>query len=220
MLTYTFSRREKVLMVFLSIFLILVVWYQFVFTATQEQLADLTSQIDAANDQIVTDTLKIKKIDEMEDAIAKYKAEGTVPAVVPEYDNVQALMASLNAVLSGTADYDMTFEDVAVNESGLVQRGVQLSFECGSYEQARSVLDALVNSGFPCSVDEYTITDNEAQRSGNARNAGSGSGTKQQPFSVDVHLTFYEKGNDSVPADVAQATGSASGGNDLSNSLG
>ena len=40
MLTYTFSRREKVLMVFLSIFLILVVWYQFVFTATQAQLAD------------------------------------------------------------------------------------------------------------------------------------------------------------------------------------
>lgn len=200
MLTYTFSKREKVLLVVLAVMLIAVVWYELVFQGVQQQLDDLDGQIAAAQDEMVVDTTKAQRTKQMQEAIAAYQAQGVTPTSVPAYDNVQPLMAALNATLSASTRYTLTFDDVDTSDGSLAKRGADLTFGATSYTSARSILNALMEGPYPCSVDELVVTDNAAaQGTGGAASGASGG----DAFSVRAHLTFYERieGGSSSPSE-------------------
>ena len=141
MMGYTFSRREKALLVVLALLAVAGIWYQFVFVGTQDTISRLNAQIADVQDQKATDAARVMQTKRMSEEIERCKAAGIAPAEIPAYDNV------------------------------------------------------LTRGGFPCSIDDFTLTDNGAKVSASTatRNVGSGS-ANAAPYSVSAHLTFYEKG--------------------------
>ena len=148
MLTYTFARREKLLLVLLGILLVAVVWYQLVFVGVQDQLTQIDSQIDDAESTLVIDTAKHDQMTRMQQAIDGYKAKGATTSVVPAYDNVQNVMAQLNVTLALTNSYSLSFDDLDTSQAGLVKRGVTLSFGSNSYDDAQTVIKALADGPY------------------------------------------------------------------------
>ena len=115
----------------------------------------------------------------------------------------------------------MKFEDVTSGDSDTVRRGVELSYGCSSYQEARVILNTLVHGVFPCSIDDFTLTDNTAKLSagGSASNAGSGS-SNAQPYSVQAHLTFYERGHAGNASGSKDGSGSESAATSLAEGMG
>ncbi len=197
MLTYTFSQREKLMLAFLTILLLGVLWYKFVFEGVNNQLESLDSQIATAQDTLIVDSYKINTMRQMQEALEGYQSEGATMKVMPNFDNIGPLTAELNGTLSAATTYKLEFdkkssddkseEEANAASADTMQRGVKLEFDCDSYATARSILSALVGGKFPCTIDSLSIIDNSV-RNGTRLATNTGSA-----FSVTAHLTFYEK---------------------------
>lgn len=213
MLKYTFSKREKVMILGLVVALVAVLWYQLVFTSTRDEISVLDAKISDTQNQIVIDTARATQQKKMQDDIANFKLSGMTATEMPAFDNTQALMAELNGILAPTSDYSLKFEDVndssssssskssgssrstsSSSSSNVVERGVNLTYDCNSYEEARVILNSLVHGSFPCSIDDFTLKDNTVSLSTGKSSAGSGSSSSKK-YSAAVHLTFYENGS-------------------------
>lgn len=194
MLTYTFSKREKALLVVLACMLVAVAWYVLVFQNVNSQVTLLNGQIANTQDQIIADTAKVAQVNSMQKTIDADKAKGMRAAALPSYDNVQALMAALNTTLSGK-QFTMKFDDLDWSQNGVVKRGVTMNIGCGSYSDAKTVITALEKGTYPCSIDSVSITDNTFKLTSMYSNIGSGSNssTASANFSVTAHCTYYEK---------------------------
>ena len=92
MLTYTFSKREKVLLVILAVILLAVVYYRFIFVAVNDQVDSLESQIAATEDQITVDTAKSLELKSMQAAIEDYQAAGRSQIVMPAYEDRKSVV--------------------------------------------------------------------------------------------------------------------------------
>ncbi len=191
MLTYTFSFREKMLLVFLSIVLIAVAWYNLVYLGIQSEITETDNAIAAVQDQIVVNSAKVTQLDSMKRSIAQYQADGVKPNPTPDYDNIQPLTSKLHTVLSAASEYNITFEDVDTSSGALAKRGLLLSYGTDTYETARAIILSLVNDTYPCSIDKLSINDNTSKRSSSSRAVAS-NGSSSDAFSVSAHLTFYE----------------------------
>jgi hypothetical protein len=220
MLNYTFSKREKFMILGLVVVLIGVLWYRFVFVATQDEISKIDTQISETQSQMVLDQSMLVQQQKMQDDIAKFKSSGMTATEMPAFDNTQPLMAELNGILSAASEYTLKFEDVndpkssssksssssssssstsasseksASSSSNVVERGVSLTYGCSSYQEARVILNSLVHGRFPCSIDDFSLTDKTVNLS-TGSNAGSGS-SSSAPYTAAVHLTFYENGS-------------------------
>lgn len=194
MLTYTFSKREKVLLVVLACILVLVAWYAFVFQNVNNQISSLNSQIATTQEQVTVDTAKLAQMNSMQKTIDANKEKGVKAKTLPKYDNVQALMAALNTTLSGK-QFTIKFDNLDWSTSGLVKRGATMSVGCDSYADAKAVVTALEQGAYPCTVDTVSISDNTVKTTSAYSNVGSGSSSSvaSANFSVTVHCTYYEK---------------------------
>lgn len=214
MLTYTFSKREKALLVVLAVILLAIVYYRFVFVAVNDQVDSLEGQIAQTEDQITVDTAKSLELKSMQAAIEDYEAAGRSQTTMPAYDNITPLMATLNGTLSVTNNFSLAFDELDGSETGLVKRGVTLDFTCADYATARGVIDALAQGRYPCSIESVSITDNVATSAATGYGiAASGSvdgEARADAYAVTAHLTFYERGT--LPGaetdDAADATSS------------
>ena len=178
MLTYTFSKREKVLLAILAVVILAIVWFVFVFQRTTAESAAIDSQIADAKSEIALESAKVTQIAAISRTIEERKNAGVQPTTLPDYDNMTALMAELDRVLAGTGSYAISFDELDTTSSaGYALRGAEISFECGSYDQAKAVTESLVHGPFSCSVDQLDL------------NTGSGS----SGVSVTLHIIYFER---------------------------
>lgn len=209
MLTYNFSKREKIMLAVLAVVAVGILWYQLVYNNVQRQVEALDAEITLAQDQVALDTTRIAELKSMEEAIATYKAEGREVVVMPAYDNTDALMNELDATLGGMGFSFSTDALDTTTTAGIVMRGMTLEFTAGSYESARAALDTLVKDGFPCSIESVNVVD---------KSAGSGSGT-EGGVTVRAHLTFFETDASGYFAAIAEAEEAAENGTSASASV-
>ena len=181
MLTYTFSRREKTLILAFAIVLVIIAWYMLVFQSTTDQINQLESEIAVAEEETAIASAKVSQMSYMQEVIEQRKAEGVKPVPVPEYDNMQPLMARLDSVMSKANTYQLSFGALDTESSNYILRPVAITFSCDSYDTAESVIASLANGPYPCVVDSVSITD------GSYRSSGSSA------TSCAVHVTFLEK---------------------------
>lgn len=195
MLTYTFSKREKVMLVVLACILVIVAWYLLVFQNVNNQISSLNSQIATVQDQTTLDSAKLAQMNTMQKVIDENKAKGVKAVSLPTYDNVQALMAALNTTLSSTNNYSLTFDNLDRSDSKLVKRGVTMTFGCNSYADAKTIIIAIKQGAYPCTIDSVSMTDNTAKTSSFYSNVASGSSSAASTSScgVSMHVTYYEK---------------------------
>ncbi len=194
MLSYTFSRREKVLLVILALVLLALLWYMLVWQNVSSQKQAMDADIAEAEAQLVLARNKANKIGEMQDAVSSRKADGVKPSTIPHFDNTTALMAELNSVLASTTDYRLSFDELDRSSEGIVARGVTVMFGCDSIDAAREVMDKLENGPYACIIDSSTITSTAAgdNTSGNARIGVNTSRNTKAPYAVGLHAVFFE----------------------------
>ena len=80
MMGYTFSRREKALLVVLALLAVAGIWYQFVFVGTQDTISRLNTQIADVQDQKATDAARVMQTKRMSEEIERCTAAGIAPA--------------------------------------------------------------------------------------------------------------------------------------------
>lgn len=190
MLSYTFSRREKILIVVLAVILVGLAWFVFVFQRTNDELIRIDGELAAVQTESTVITQKVAEMNKMQATVDQRKAEGAQKKTVPAYDNLTALMTELNSIMSASSDFVMEFDEVDMSNPDYVKRGVRIDFACDSYAQAEQIIKSLAQGKYPCSVDTISIVDNSLSKSSRnvtVRNLGAGN------VASSIHVTFLEK---------------------------
>lgn len=179
MLTYSFSRREKAMILALVIVLVIIAWFVLVYQRTANEIIRIDSEIATVQSEETLAQSRIAKMNTMQAVIDKYKEAGIEPNVMPQFDNMTPLMAELNGIMAATSKYSLSFEGLNTQTSpDYVLRPLRIDFSCDSYDTAENIISALANGAFPCSIDSVSISNNAARGGG---------------ASASVHVTFYEK---------------------------
>ena len=109
-------------------------------------------------DQALIEQTRALKMQVMEKELEELKAGNAVPdAQVPDYDNVQRVMIELNAILARAQEYSLAFDDVSLDDSGLVRRPVELTFKTADYAAAREIINDLYHCRYRCSIQDVSI---------------------------------------------------------------
>ena len=195
MLNYTFSKREKVLLLVLALILLFLLWFVLVWQNVANEKLVVDAEIAEAEAQVIVANNKAAKMSGMQEEIAAQKAAGAEPQSLPDYDNTTRLMGQLNAVLASTEDYRLVFDDLDWNDEGVVARGVTITFGCESIEAGRAVMTSLEDGPYPCAIDSATITSTNVadNRTGNARIGVNTARNVDAPYAAGLHVVFYER---------------------------
>ena len=186
MLSYTFSRREKTLILVLALIVIGLVWYVLVYQRTTNEIANIDGEMGMTQTEITQAQTQVTQMNSMKAVIDDYKARGVSPTPVPNYDNSAAVMAELNGVLATTDTYSLAFDAVtsSTTASDYMLRGVRVNFSCASRGAAESIIRSLASGPYPCSIDSISLSDAAV---GNARSSAAA------PVTVTAHITYLER---------------------------
>lgn len=197
-LKYTFSAREKVLLVILGLVLVLVVWYMMIFTPSSAAVAEAQAAEADVQMEIDTTQLKLSKMTSMQAEIDRVFAEADGdPVPMSSYDNIRNVVNELDVILAAANAYKLDFAEIRISEDGIVRRGVNLSFGCADYQTAKDIVVALEKSNYRCEIDSLTISQSNVDR-GTATNdiilnkSDRGEGASSSSVSVSAHLTYFE----------------------------
>ena len=185
-LSKAFTRRERVLLVIMSIVLLCGAYFFLVHQPVEAQKANLISAAaEAENERILLDA-KLTKIAEMEAELAGLP-DNLAPT--PDYDNLQPVVNHLNAVMASTLDYTMSFQPAVMPEEGrIVRRAIDMTFTCSDYAAAHDIITQLHYGPFRCQLDNLSVS---AQRTegmeGDFTPALPGSRTE-----VSLTVTYFE----------------------------
>lgn len=182
--TRKFTRREKVLLVIMAIVMVAGAYFWFVQMPLSAQMLEIqTAQADAESELIVLQA-KARRQNEMEAELEKLKSS-TIYAETPKYDNLQAVITTLNSIMAETNDYSLNFQPVVQAEDGnIIRREISMKFTSGTYDQARRVITRLHDGAFRCQISDLSISAIAPA------DAGQGYVATLDKNSVDVSLTI------------------------------
>ena len=138
------------------------------------ELADIAARAAALETEIAEGAGAVAAMNAMEAALAASDPKG--PAVAP-YDNLEGVLAQLNAALDGASEYSLRFSDPTIGTDGSVRRSVVLQFSCEGFDHARKILQRLTDGPWLCRISGLTL-----------RAADLGTG----PLTASATITFYE----------------------------
>ena len=167
--------RERVLLVLLAV-VALFCGYVFLFLPMEEQAAQLEGRIQSSRDLLAQTQAMADRQRQMERELEELRAGDPASAAMPDYDNIQSVMVELNRVLADAQTYTLRFSS-AQPEGDVMARRVELPFTCGSYADARAILQRLHDSQLRCRLEDLSIVQGE-------------DGSVQ----VDAAAVFYEYG--------------------------
>lgn len=184
-LSKKFTRREKILLLILCLLLIGALYFWLVHIPVSNSLVELQGrQIDAQN-QISALQAKDAKMQQMRQELEQLKsAENT--AVTPPYNNLENVVAFLNAVMGAAQDYSLNFQEVQLpQDSSIVRRGIQMSFVAENFTQAKEMVLSLRGSPYRCQLSELNMFRvNRSDTSG---------GLETGPVQISLTITFFEQ---------------------------
>lgn len=139
------TTREKVLLLILAVLVIGIGYFKFVFEPINEQVRELQSAAAQEQSEIDSSIVQLAQMRKMEKAVEASKADGQERAI-PAYDNSGMLMRELYQILANTNEYTVDFSAATSREGYIVLRPVTLTFETGTYTQARAIINAIAGS--------------------------------------------------------------------------
>lgn len=178
----SFTTREKILLLLLTIMILGVGYFKLFYQPMQEQITANQQRQIAAEDQFSVEAVRLQRMKNMQNEIEQFKQSGaTVYSEIPPYDNIQNVMIQLNTILGQAKDYSISFQDVQKqDDSKLVIRPIELSFTATDYATVRTVMDELYHCRFRCAIEQIAVSANENLSVNN-------------DISVSLSITFYEK---------------------------
>ena len=123
MMDREFTPREKGMLLVLAVLLLALGYMKLFYAPVQQAVEDNQQRQTELQDQALIEQTRALKMQVMEKELEELKAGNAVPdAQVPDYDNVQRVMIELNAILARAQEYSLAFDDVSLDDSGLVRR--------------------------------------------------------------------------------------------------
>ena len=185
-----FTRREKVLLVIMALVLVLGAYFWLVQEPVSQQTAALrAAQADAETELIVLEA-KAQSLEQMRSELDELKAQPGTLAETPRYDNLQHVIALLNTAMANTGDYTLSFQPVETPEEGnIVRRVIDMTFTCGSYDAARSVVKTLHDGPYRCQISTITAAPvRDEKQAGDA----PASALREGAVQITLTITYFE----------------------------
>ena len=183
------SKREKILLAVLIVVIVAVCWYKFIYAPVNSQIDTLNRNRDTEQTELTVLLPKIKQKQDMQAAVEKIKAQGSVERI-PVYDNSKELMVALNKVLSTAKSYSINFGE-ADRDDYIFLHKILLTFETNTYKQARQLIEKLTTETFVNQISDIRVTNDSTTR--NIVNAKGETVTKlDEETKVTLTITFFE----------------------------
>ena len=179
-LSRDFSKKEKILILFLVIVLIVLGYYQFIHKKVVSDIKSADAEYEALRTELTAVNAKVAALTKMQNEINDISSGGTV-SIMPSYNNSKAVNQLLNDILRDTVDYSLTFADVTRN-GDQIRRSVSVQFTARDYSTVQNVLGQLAESPYRCIVREINCT------TGSVRNRNNYSNV----VNVTATVIFYE----------------------------
>lgn len=182
MLSRAFTKREKILMTILALMLVVAFYYLVV----EQRIGGAIEQAEADIEFYQTENALLQtqkdKIDYMKGQLEIIHQQDD-PQIVPPYDNLQQVMLFLNAVLSTTSDYSISFGTAQLPDGGsyIATRSVAINFASPSYPVAKQVVKNLQECPYCCTLQNLNIMP-----------AVSGYAVTEGNVNVSLNVVFYE----------------------------
>ena len=180
------TTREKILLGVLAFLIVAALYYFLCYrpckaVMTKYDTAEISSELTIEQN-------KATKTRQMKENIKSNKTRGI--GVVMPYNNIRAEVSQLNSILSRASSVDISYDN-PVKKGNTVRRHVNISFTCGTVNDAKSIISDLNQCGSRCVITGVQIT------------------TAESSCNCNVDLTFIET---SVHAtSLAGLSGSSSG---------
>jgi hypothetical protein len=154
-----FTTTEKVLLVVLSLALLGLLYYRFVFVTTSDMMAELEGEKADVQAELDVAKTKLQKLQKIKKELGGIDIKDYPK--MESYNNSKKETAFLNKVLSKASDYSISFSDITRN-GDQIRRSFALQFVTKNYKAAVSTVDDLTNGKYRCLVDDinYSLGDN------------------------------------------------------------
>lgn len=167
------TTREKVLLVVLAVLLVICGYYYAFYTPVLQKIAEYKDEIVFIEEQTVALDAQVQKMNQMKEELDAIQS-GEMGAIkeIPAYDNSQNLMNSLSFILQSADQYNVSFSSVD-EEDSTVRRNISLSYSCGSYETAKSILTQIYESEYRSLIKDVHLSTADG-------------------YSVTMEITYFE----------------------------
>ena len=180
MLNRTFSKREKILLLILTLLVIAIGYYLIVWQPVEARVRAAAAMEADADGAYAIEEVKLVQMQQMQTELAELDAfeEKQNAAAIPPYDNAKRVMQLLNGILTAAERYEISFANVET-QGNLALRTLQMRFACADYENAKTILRALYAGPYRCKIGTMTFR-------------CEGEDIQTGAVSVETEITFYE----------------------------
>ena len=153
MMSRSFTKREKILLLVLCVLLLGILYYQFVYKTTVAMI-DKYDTADLETDLQIEQTKAIN-IKNMEKEINANKSGSG--GVVASYNNIKNELAALNDIFAAASSYNLDFGQ-AVQDGDAVRREVNVTFTAANYSQAKAIIKAIHDCRYRCLIRSMSVS--------------------------------------------------------------
>lgn len=154
------STRERVLLLLLAVIAIVSGYILLFYLPTTQRIESLNAQITQSQELVAQLDAKLASQQQMENKLEQLSAQDAQVPYMPAYDNIQAVMTELHAILAGCQEYSLSFQSEQ-GEDHVFYRRVPIPFTCSSYEQAQEILQKLHDSTLRGLLEDVQISQQE-----------------------------------------------------------
>lgn len=151
------STRERVLLLLLAVIAIVSGYILLFYLPTTQRIESLNAQITQSQELVAQLDAKLASQQQMENKLEQFSAQDAQVPYMPAYDNIQAVMTELHAILAGCQEYSLSFQSEQ-GEDHVFYRRVSIPFTCSSYEQAQEILQKLHDSTLRGLLEDVQIS--------------------------------------------------------------
>lgn len=151
------STRERVLLLLLAVIAIVSGYILLFYLPTTQRIESLNAQITQSQELVAQLDAKLASQQQMENKLEQLSAQDAQVPYMPAYDNIQAVMTELHAILAGCQEYSLSFQSEQ-GEDHVFYRRVSIPFTCSSYEQAQEILQKLHDSTLRGLLEDVQIS--------------------------------------------------------------
>lgn len=171
------TTREKTLLLVLAVLVIALGYWKLVLEPINEQVASYNDMAEQEQAEIDSSVVQLAQMREMQKAVEAQKEAGEVRAI-PSCDNSGILMRELYQILANTNEYTVDFSAATSREGYIVLRPVSLTFQTGTYEQARAIINAIGGSDNLNQISDVNIR--------------AGQGASRSAVQTSLTITYFE----------------------------
>ena len=151
-LSRSFTLKEKILLLLLSLILVALAYYQFVDQPVRSALAQAQAEADSLSMELTAVTAKLTTMRNMRAELDDVTAGGKA-SEMGSYNNSKAEIAMLNDVLSEALQYSITFSNVTRSEDQ-IRRNFSLQLTASSYESMEHIINSINESHYRCLIGD------------------------------------------------------------------